>query len=174
MKRFGQLLLIMLPAVLLLGCPTKPTKPEGVAVENRGAEAGVEGRGVGDGDAFAGTELDDPHNPLAQRLIYFEFDSSEVRSEFRPTISAHARYLSQNPEAVVTLEGHADERGSREYNLALGERRANAVRSLLLAEGAASAQIQTVSYGEEKPVAFGHDESAWSQNRRVEIVYTRR
>lgn len=177
MKRSGQLLLIVLPAVLLFGCPTKPTKPEGVAVEDRGAESGVDGgitRGVGEGDAFAGTELDDPGSPLAQRLVYFELDSSEVRGEFRPTVSAHARYLSQNTGAAVTLEGHADERGSREYNLALGERRANAVRALLMAEGAAGAQIQTVSYGEEKPVAAGHDENAWSQNRRVEIVYTRR
>ncbi len=174
MKRFGQLLLIVLPAVLLLGCPSKPTKPEGASVEDRGAEGGMEGHGVRDGGAFAGAELDDPSSPLAQRLVYFDLDSSEVRSEFRPTVSAHARYLSQNPGAAVTLEGHADERGSREYNLALGERRANAVRSLLLADGAASAQIQTVSYGEEKPVASGHDESAWGQNRRVEIVYTRR
>ncbi|RJQ49265.1 MAG: peptidoglycan-associated lipoprotein Pal [Gammaproteobacteria bacterium] len=175
MKRINQLLLIVLPAALLFGCPAKPVKQEGVAVEERGA--GLEGgvtQGAGGDGTFAGTELDDPSSPLAKRLIYFEFDSSEVRSEFRFTVSAHARYLSQNPEAAVTLEGHADERGSREYNLALGERRANAVRSLLLAEGAASAQIQTVSYGEEKPVADGHDETAWSQNRRVEIVYTRR
>jgi peptidoglycan-associated lipoprotein len=177
MKRINQLLLIVLPAALLFGCPAKPVKQEGVAVEERGAESGLEGgvaRGVGEGDAFVGSELDDPRSPLAQRLVYFEFDSSEVRSEFRSTVSAHARYLSQNTGAAVTLEGHADERGSREYNLALGERRANAVRSLLLAEGAAGAQIQTVSYGEEKPAAAGHDESAWSQNRRVEIVYTRR
>ncbi len=174
MKRFGQLLLIVLPAVLLLGCHSKPTKPEGAQVEDRGAEGGMEGHGARDGGAFAGTELDDPSSPLAQRLVYFELDSSEVRGEFRPTLSAHARHLSQNPGAAVTLEGHADERGSREYNLALGEQRANAVRSLLLAEGVASAQIQAVSYGEEKPAASGHDESAWSQNRRVEIVYTRR
>ncbi len=173
MKRFGQLLLIVLPAVLLLGCPSKPTKPEGAQVEDRGAEGGVTSA-ARDGGAFTGTELDDPNSPLAQRLVYFELDSSEVRSEFRPTISAHARYLAQNAQAEVTLEGHADERGSREYNLALGEQRANAVRSLLLADGVASAQIKAVSYGEEKPAASGHDESAWSQNRRVEIVHTRR
>ncbi len=171
MKRFGQLLLIVLPAVLLLGCPSKPTKPEGAQVEDRGME---EGRAARDGGAFTGAELDDPSSPLAKRLIYFEFDSSEVKGEFRATVSAHARHLADNAQAAVTLEGHADERGSREYNLALGEQRANAVRSLLLAGGAASAQIQTVSYGEEKAVASGHDESAWGQNRRVEIVYTRR
>ncbi len=174
MKRFGQLLLIVLPALLLFGCPSKPTKPEGAGVEDRGAEGGIEGHGARDGGAFTGAELDDPSSPLAQRLVYFELDSSEVRSEFRPTISAHARYLAKNAQAKVTLEGHADERGSREYNLALGEQRANAVRSLLLADGAASAQIQAVSYGEEKAAASGHDESAWSQNRRVEIVYTQR
>ncbi len=170
MKRFGQLLLIVLPAVLLLGCPSKPTKPEGAQVEDRGAE----GHAVRDGGAFTGAGLDDPASPLAKRLIYFDLDSSEVKGEFRATVSAHARHLADNAQAAVTLEGHADERGSREYNLALGEQRANAVRSLLLAGGAASAQIQAVSYGEEKPVASGHDESAWGQNRRVEIVYTRR
>ncbi len=174
MKRFGQLLLIVLPALLLFGCPSKPTKPEGAQVEDRGAEGGIEGHAARDGGAFTGAELDDPNSPLAKRLIYFDLDSSEVRSEFRATVSAHARHLADNAQAAVTLEGHADERGSREYNLALGEQRANAVRSLLLADGAASAQIQTVSYGEEKSVASGHDESAWSQNRRVEIVYTRR
>ncbi len=177
MKRFGQLLLIVLPAVLLLGCPSKPTKPEGAGVEDRGAESGVEGgvtSAARDGGEFAGTALDDPNSPLAKRLIYFDLDSSEVKSDYRATVSAHARHLADNAQAAVTLEGHADERGSREYNLALGEQRANAVRSLLLADGAASAQIQAVSYGEEKPAASGHDESAWSQNRRVEIVYTRR
>ncbi|MCL4315464.1 MAG: peptidoglycan-associated lipoprotein Pal [Gammaproteobacteria bacterium] len=177
MKRISQLLFIVLPAALLFGCPSTPTKQEGAQVEERGAESGLEGgvtQGIAEGGAFTGSELDDPSSPLAKRLVYFELDSSEVRSEFRPTVSAHARYLSQNPGAAVTLEGHADERGSREYNLALGERRANAVRALLMAEGAASAQIQTVSYGEEKPVAAGHDENAWGQNRRVEIVYTKR
>lgn len=108
---------------------------------------------------------------LARRTIYFDFDSAQVRSEDLPIIQAHARYLAANPQARVTLEGHTDERGSREYNIALGEARAKAVARLLELNGVRSDRIRIVSYGEEKPVALGHDESAWQKNRRVEIVY---
>lgn len=115
--------------------------------------------------------LDDPAGVLATRTIYFEFDSSEVPAAERSTIEAHARYLSEHSGASITLEGHADERGSREYNIALGEQRAGAVRQLMTLLGAATPQIRAVSYGEERPAAVGHDESAWRLNRRVEIVY---
>ena len=111
---------------------------------------------------------------LSKRTVYFAFDSSEVKYDDREIIAAHASYLSNNPTARVTLEGHADERGSREYNIGLGERRTIAVRRLMTLQGASSNQLNTVSYGEERPANSGHNESAWSQNRRVEIVYTRR
>ena len=118
-----------------------------------------------------GHPLDNPATALGARTIYFGFDSSEVPESGQATIQAHALYLSEHPGALVTLEGHADERGSREYNIALGEQRANAVRRLMSLLGASDPQIRTISYGEERPAADGHDESAWGLNRRVEIVY---
>ena len=121
--------------------------------------------------SFQGHPLDDPAGSLAARTIYFEFDSSEVPESERGTIEAHARYLSEHSGALITLEGHADERGSREYNIALGERRADAVRQLMTLLGANDPQIRIVSYGEERPTAGGHDESAWRLNRRVEVIY---
>ena len=116
--------------------------------------------------------LDNPESLLDKRLIYFDFDRSVIRSEFRDILSAHATYLSSHPGARVTLEGHADERGTREYNLGLGERRGNSVRDALLAQGANNRQIDVVSYGEERPVCRQSNESCWWQNRRVEILYT--
>ncbi len=118
--------------------------------------------------------LDDPSSPLAQRTFYFDFDQSTIRSEFRDGIVAHGSYLADHPTAAVTLAGHADERGSRPYNMALGERRANAVRDLMLISGAASSQIAVISYGEERPADPGHNEAAWAKNRRVELSYTSR
>ena len=130
------------------------------------ATPGTDGSG-----SLQGRPLDDPAGPLATRTIHFEFDSSEVPESERGAIEAHARYLSSHAGAQITLEGHADERGSREYNVALGERRADAVRRLLTLLGANDPQIRTISYGEERPAAPGHDESAWGLNRRVEIIY---
>ena len=127
--------------------------------------------GIGASGGFRGHPLDDPAGSLAVRTIYFGFDSSEVTNSERGAIEAHARYLSERTGASITLEGHADERGSREYNVALGERRAVAVRQIMTLLGANAPQIRTVSYGEERPAAVGHDESAWGLNRRVEIVY---
>lgn len=173
----AKLLLLILPAAILIGCQSTGTKPgESAAIEDKSSAAneGATTSAAGDAGAFRGDALDDPAGVLSRRIVYFDLDSSEVKQEDRATVSAHARYLAGNPNSAVTLEGHADERGSREYNLALGERRGNAVRQLLLAEGATTKQIQVVSYGEEKPVAVGHDEASWHQNRRVEISYTSR
>ncbi|MGH8554122.1 MAG: peptidoglycan-associated lipoprotein Pal [Gammaproteobacteria bacterium] len=105
------------------------------------------------------------------RVIYFEYDSDEIRPEFRSAIEAHAAYIASHPGTVITLEGHADERGSREYNLALGERRALAVRKQITLLGGSASQVRSVSYGEEHPNSPGHDESAYALNRRVEISY---
>ena len=120
---------------------------------------------------FQGHPLDDPTGELAARTIYFDFDSSEIRDSELASIEAHARYLSEHSGALITLEGHGDERGSREYNIALGERRAMAVRQLMTLLGATDPQIHTISYGEERPAAIGHDDAAWKLNRRVEIIY---
>jgi peptidoglycan-associated lipoprotein len=136
---------------------------------NGGGMNGVSGNG--DYASTLGPEFNDPNNPLSKRTVYFMLDSSEVMPDFIPVIAAHAQYLVANPAQHITLEGNADERGSREYNIALGEQRAKSVADMMKAQGVSENQLEIVSYGEEKPAAFGSDESAWEQNRRVEIVY---
>jgi peptidoglycan-associated lipoprotein len=109
--------------------------------------------------------------PLASRVIYFNFDSAKVADESVPVLEAHGNFISSNGNVAVRLEGHTDERGSREYNIALADRRAQSVRRILLFQGASVDQVDTVSYGEEQPAMSGHTEEAWSKNRRVELVY---
>jgi len=115
--------------------------------------------------------LQDPTNLLAKRKIYFDFDLSDIKNEFRDIIQAHANYLADHPEVTIRVEGHCDERGTREYNLALGERRARAVEQLLTLQGANSDQVRIVSFGEERPELEGHDEFAWQANRRAILIY---
>jgi len=169
----------------LAGCGTLGgQRQEPPPVEERGAEAGApaepaqgaqppgaEARGVAEGGALAMDPLKDPASPLSQRTVYFDFDSSVVKPEFQEMLKAHAAYLIDHPERRLILEGHTDERGTREYNLGLGERRALAVKRALVLLGVPADRIETVSYGEERPAAEGHDESAWRLNRRVELVY---
>lgn len=175
-------LIIILPILLLFmtGCESTPEVEE-ADVEEQGTEisgteateeeTGAQAYGVDDAESGAMSALDDPQSQLYIRTIYFEYDSSEIQFDYRSIIEAHANYLVANPNTVITLEGHADERGSREYNLALGERRALTVRQQMVILGVDSSQIRTVSYGEERPALDGHDESSWSKNRRVEIIY---
>lgn len=115
--------------------------------------------------------LSDPNNPLSKRVVYFDFDSDAIRDEFRGLIDAHAAFLKNNRAARIILQGHTDERGSRDYNLALGQRRAESVKQALALLGVQDVQVETVSLGEEKPVQEGHDEAAWKLNRRAEIHY---
>ncbi len=141
---------------------------------NNGSEIGgsnMYGSNSGDGASSLGPEFSDPSNPLSKRTIYFMLDSSQVQQDFVAVIAAHSTYLLANPSQHITLEGHGDERGSREYNIALGEQRAKSVASMMKIQGVSDSQISIVSYGEEKPAAFGNDESAWELNRRVEIDY---
>ncbi|QCO68340.1 peptidoglycan-associated lipoprotein Pal [Luteimonas yindakuii] len=111
---------------------------------------------------------------LRQRVVYFDFDQESLRPEFQAAMACHAKYLRDRPSARITMEGNADERGSREYNLGLGERRGNAVSSALQASGGSGTQLTVVSYGEERPVCTETSEDCWARNRRVEIVYTAR
>ncbi|MDD5461756.1 MAG: peptidoglycan-associated lipoprotein Pal [Methylococcales bacterium] len=127
--------------------------------------------GSGDYASTLGPEFNDPNNPLSKRTVYFMLDSSEIMPDFIPVIKAHAQYLIANPGQRITLEGNADERGSREYNIALGEQRAKSIASMMKVQGVSENQLEIVSYGEEKPVVFGSDESSWEKNRRVELVY---
>jgi peptidoglycan-associated lipoprotein len=116
-------------------------------------------------------ELNDPDSILAKRSTHYPFDVSVVQEDDKPLVQAHAKYLSEHPERNVRLEGNCDERGSNEYNLALGQRRADGVRKMLQLGGVNASQMTTVSYGEEKPKATGHNEASWMQNRRTDIVY---
>lgn len=118
--------------------------------------------------------LDNPDSLLSQRTIYFEFDRSNVRPQFMAIVDAHAAFIRSNPRARVILEGHTDERGSREYNLGLGERRGSSVQDLLVASGVPARQIEVVSFGKERPVCRQSNEDCWQRNRRTEIVYTAR
>jgi len=128
--------------------------------------------GAATGGAPAGTAQEQALAALkARSVIYFEYDSSEIRSEYVQVVAAHAAYLTKFPTARVRLEGHTDERGSREYNIGLGERRAQTVRKALQLQGVADAQVATVSYGEERPAVEGSDEAVYAQNRRVELAY---
>ncbi len=167
--------LLLVAACALTACASKPSKPAGSG-ESGTASMGGEGSGATNPNASGGAGGDDEvagpqAGLLAKRTVYFDFDSSEIKGEGTDIVAAHAKYLAANPGARVRLEGHTDERGSREYNIGLGERRAQSVRRALLLQGAADAQISTVSYGEERPAVAGHDEAAWAKNRRVEIVY---
>ena len=109
---------------------------------------------------------------LRQRVVYFDFDKTEIKPEFQQIMACHAKYLQDRPMAHIRLEGNTDERGTREYNLGLGERRGNAVSSALQSAGGSASQLEVISYGKEKPVCREHNEDCWSKNRRVEIVYT--
>lgn len=140
-------------------------------VGSDGAYPGVESSG--DGTGYPGGAFDDPRNPLSKSTVYFLYDSADLKPEYESVVEAHAQYLASHASARVTLEGHADERGSREYNIALGEQRANVVARKIGLHGVSNDQIRTVSYGEEKPVARGQNETAWQLNRRVQIVYSR-
>ena len=128
------------------------------------------GAGYGSGSNL-GPEFSDPNNPLSKQTIYFELDSSQVKQEFVPVVAAHAQYLASHPAQHVILAGHADERGSSEYNIALGEQRAKSVERMMRSQGVNAGQLEIVSYGEEKPAVSGSGESAWQMNRRVEVGY---
>jgi peptidoglycan-associated lipoprotein len=173
MRKSLVLLAVVLAASLAVaGCKPK-VKPDANAGANTSQNSGADSSGVG--AASASDEGADAPGPmeglLAKRTIYFDFDSSEIKGEGTEIVAAHAKYLAKMGGTKIRLEGHTDERGSREYNIGLGERRAQAVRRALLLQGAAEGQISTVSYGEERPAVAGSDEAAWAKNRRVEIVY---
>jgi peptidoglycan-associated lipoprotein len=164
---------LMALSLSLAGCASKRPKPAPAAPS--AATTGAGSAGANDANAAGANAEDEAAGPqgglLATRVVYFDFDSSEIGGAGVAVVAAHARYLAANPGTRVRLEGHTDERGSREYNIGLGERRAQAVRRALMLQGALDGQLSTVSYGEERPATAGHDEAAWAKNRRVEIVY---
>ncbi len=137
-----------------------------------GADGGASTIGTGSGSSISVSAQEAERQRLMNQLVvYFDFDRSDIRADFNQMLSEHGGFLAQNPAASVRLEGHADETGSREYNIGLGERRAQSVRQVLLLQGASASQLTTVSYGEERPAALGSDEESYSLNRRVELIY---
>ena len=173
--RIAQLVLIVMSGLALAGCPKKPqTVPEGQTAEQAGT---TDTGGTLDSDVSGGALTPEQAEMEAARragtVVYFDYDRAEIKPEFVPVVAAHAKFLNGGANRRVRLEGHSDERGSREYNIGLGERRAQAVRRALMLQGAGDQQIATVSYGEERPVATRTEEARWAQNRRVEIIYMR-
>jgi peptidoglycan-associated lipoprotein len=175
---------IGLVAATLAGCSSTPSTEAPVddrsgAGTSAGSQAGgaqtggaggggVSGSALGSGSA---NPLRDPNNILSKRSVFFDYDSFVVKDEYRPLVEAHARYLQQNRNARTTVQGNTDERGSREYNIALGQKRADSVKRMMTLLGASESQIETVSFGKEKPRNPGHDEASWAQNRRGDIVH---
>jgi peptidoglycan-associated lipoprotein len=177
-RLIGSLLL----ALMLAACSSKPMKDTPVAVEDKSTEmtqSAGDAAGSGDDSATSGmadssmsvNPLTDPSNILSKRSIYFDYDSDEVKSEYRSLVEAHAKYLLDHPDARVTLQGNTDERGAREYNLSLGQRRSVSVKQVMNLLGVQDRQIETVSFGEEKAGANCTDDSCWKEDRRVDIVY---
>jgi len=175
------LFLIALIATALVGCSTTPTTEApvvdktatGAAAGASGAETAGTGAGGVSGSATSAemAALHDPNSILSKRSVYFDFDSFVVKDEYKPLVEAHARFLQQHPDMKMTIQGNTDERGSHEYNIALGQKRADAVKRMMVLLGARDSQIETVSFGKEKPKNPGHDEAAWAENRRDDIVY---
>ena len=163
----------------LAGCQSvnlddQPAAPIVDATASTGAKTGTDPRAVAPVDAQAGRSLDplnDPNNALSKRSVFFDFDSFVVKSEYQPVVQTHGSFLGTNKQRRVTVEGHTDERGGREYNLALGQKRAEAVKQRLMLLGVADTQVESVSLGKEKPRATGSNEEAWAQNRRADLNY---
>jgi len=166
---------------ILAGCSSTGDKAEqpSAQVEDRNAPKTVEQPSIKPLDSQASTSstkvgsnpLKDLNSPLSQRSIYYDLDQYTVKDEYRSLLQAHAKYLADNPKAKLIIQGNCDERGSREYNLALGQKRSDGVKKALVLLGVKETQIESVSLGEEKPKSEGNDEAAWSQNRRADLVY---
>jgi len=169
----NKLLITALLASLLAACSSTPTTDTGAPVETRtptGSQITTVTAGNVDATGLP-RELTDPKSILSQRVVYFDLDKYDIKDEYKDLVAAHARFLNANRQFKVLIQGHTDERGSREYNLSLGQKRADAVRKSMQLLGVKEEQIESVSLGKEKPAVEGHDESAWSKNRRAHILY---
>lgn len=162
----------LLGMLFLAGCAGQDVKdqPKAAIEERTATQAGANAKSAGQQSVTA-NPLKDPNNILSKRSVYYDFDKYDVKAEYKPMVEAHAKYLAGNKGAKVAVQGNCDERGSREYNIALGNHRADSVRKMMNVMGASDSQIEVVSFGEEKPRATCHDESCWKENRRSDIVY---
>src|SRR5690348_13903408 len=177
--RLVQLVAILAAALIFTGCPKKvETKPDLAGSGTSSSSSGANTSGATTPSTQAGTDEERVRGQLQELqrmglIVYFDYDKSDIKQEYVNVLAANAKFLNANVTYKVRLEGHTDERGSREYNIGLGERRAQAVRRALLLQGVSENQITTISYGEERPAAEGHDEEAYAKNRRVEMSYSR-
>jgi peptidoglycan-associated lipoprotein len=169
MRTFKTYAFLLSAAVLLSACSSVKLDDK-APVEDRSG-TGADARSVSPITTGSTDPLNDPQGVLAKRSIYFDLDSYTIKDEFKPVVEAHARYLSANKSRKIVIQGNTDERGGREYNLALGQKRSEAVRRALGLLGVADSQMEAVSFGKEKPKATGSDEGAWAENRRADIVY---
>jgi peptidoglycan-associated lipoprotein len=164
-------------AVIAAGCASKETKTDAPVTDRSSGVSQPSGTASGSTStpaqqpSIAGNPLRDPSNILSKRSVFFDYDSNAVKDEYRGLVQAHSRYLGDKRDSKIRIEGNCDERGSREYNLALGQRRAESVKKMMSVLGVSDGRIETISFGEEKPMSPGHDEQAWSQNRRADIKY---
>jgi peptidoglycan-associated lipoprotein len=168
------MILLAAATLVVVGCNRGNTLPEDTGALANGGESdgGFSTNSNAGGGGITESPLEAEQRRLMQQLVvYFDYDTADILPEFNALLQAHGRFLAQNANAQLRLEGHADERGSREYNIGLGERRAQSVRRVLMLQGAQASQLTTVSYGEERPAQTGSDEEAWRLNRRVELVY---
>ncbi len=179
-----RILMSVVIASVLAGCASTDTKDEGAPVIDRQPQAATKPEAAPkqtpppaptvkrvESQSVAANPLKDPGSVLSKRSIYFDYDSFSVKEDDKPLVSAHAKFLTDNRNRKITIQGNTDERGSREYNISLGQRRADSVKKMMMLLGVTDSQVETVSFGEEKPAVQGGDESAWSKNRRAEIVY---
>lgn len=167
-----KVLLSTLLLSLLAACAGQEVKDQSQAgVVDKSAQPAATTQGAGQKGVEA-NPLKDPNNILSKRSVYYDFDKSDVKAEYKPMVEAHSKYLTSHKDAKVTVQGNTDERGSREYNIALGNRRADSVKNMMNVYGVPNSQIETVSFGEEKPRGTCHDESCWKENRRSDIVYS--
>jgi peptidoglycan-associated lipoprotein len=173
MRKLHTLTIAVSTAAFLAACSSTPPKQETATTPAKQdvVKTGVDNRKVEPVTAVSVDPLNDPKGVLAQRSVYFDFDSYAVKSDYNQLVTAHANYLESHKARKIVIQGNTDERGGAEYNLALGQKRAEAVRKSMSALGVSESQMEATSYGNQKPKAQGHDEAAWSQNRRADIVY---
>ncbi|MDL2284995.1 peptidoglycan-associated lipoprotein Pal [Oxalobacter sp. OttesenSCG-928-P03] len=165
MDKLKKILVILSAALFLAACESSVKLDEGVQQET------TDSRTVSTVSTGSTDPLNDPQGELARRSIYFDFDSYVVKGEYQSIVQAHSRYLNKNKKRRILIQGNTDERGGREYNLALGQKRAEAVRKAMSLLGVSDSQMEAVSFGKEKPRALGSDEASWAENRRADIVY---
>lgn len=164
MDKLKKLLIILSAAIFLAACESSVKLDEDIQPETDSRTVSTVSTGSTD-------PLNDPQGELAKRSIYFDFNSYVVKDEYQSVVQAHARYLNKNKNRRILIQGNTDERGGREYNLALGQKRAEAVRKSMSLLGVSESQLEAVSFGKEKPRALGSDEASWAENRRADIVY---